>query len=744
MPLFELQTPDGKTYEVEAPDMQSAVEAIGQMAPQQAPEADPQQFARQAAGMNHQQMVEAYRATRPGDPWGDFLAQRLQQPMQGETPQQAAVRAGGAGSTDATNMSGTGKAAATFLQGVPFVGEYSDEALGAVAPYIGPNSAEDATRAIRMGRDDFEQQRPKTSLGLKIGGGVAGSIPALAVAPWYIPQTLGGQAAYGLAAGATLGAAEGAVSGYGSGTDDQSRGDNAQSRALIGGGLGGLLGTAAPFIGRGVTTGARWALDKLNLARQANQAGLSRPSYEIMTRAMDADGSLNGPGAQRLLAAGPDAMLADAGPNARTLLDATIQKSGKAGVEAGQAVERRATKANQIVTGALDSTLGRPQGIQTMETGIRQGSAAARGSAYDAAYNAPINYATNEGKNLQKTLRRVPGSVIAEANRLMQIEGVRSKQIMATIAPNGTVTYKRLPDVRQLDYITRAINQAAESGDGAGALGGQTTLGRAYQGLSRDIRQALRGLVPEYGVALDTAAEPIAARQALLFGEKLFNRGTSRDEVANTLAGMSQAERQQASAGLRSYIDEKLSNVTRAISDGNMDAREAIAAVRDLSSRANREKVAALVGPQEASRMFKAIDQATTALDLRAGVAQNSKTFARTEMDRTVRDYTDSGVLNAARSGEPLNAGKRMVQNLLGGTPEAKQAVSDKVYAEIARALVSSNPQSILGNLQHIAQQNPKNAAIARQIGSLLGGFGFAAPAYQAGTQALLGMGQSR
>lgn len=740
MPTFEITGPDGSVYQIDGPDEAGALNALKKHLGVAAPAVNGQEFAAKAAGMNRQQMVDAYRQTRPGDPWGDFLAERIQQPMQGETPEQAATRAGGTGTTDAVDMGTAGRAAATFLQGVPFAGEYTDEALGAVAPYIGPNSQEDATRAIRLGREQFQQDNPKTALGLQIGGGVVGSVAAAGALPWYAPSTLGGQALYGMGAGGTLGAAEGAVSGYGSGTDDQTRVANAQERAIIGGGLGTLLGAAAPFVKKGAGDATRWALDQFNVARQARQAGLSRPSFEIMTRAMDADGSLNGLGAQRIAAAGPDAMLADAGPNARTLLDTTIQKSGPAGNLAGQAVEQRATKANTVVRDALDSTLGRPQGIQSMERGIRQGSSSARSNAYDTAYNAPINYAAPEGKTLQKMLRRVPGNVINEANRLMQIEGMKSKQIMATIAPNGSVTYKRLPDVRQLDYITRAINQAAESGDGAGALGGQTTLGRAYQGLSRDIRQTLRGLVPEYGNALDTAAEPIAARQALLFGEKLFNRSTTRDEVANTLAGASQAERQQAMQGLRSFIDEKLANVTRVVSDGNMDAREAIAAVKDLSSRANREKVAALVGQQEAARMFNAIDQAATALDLRAGVAQNSKTFARTEMERTVKDYTDSGVVSAVRSGEPINASKRVVQNLLGGTPEAKQAVSDKVYDEIARALISPNPQAILGNLQRIARQNPKNAAIARQVGSLLGNFGFVGPAYQAGTQTLLGL----
>ena len=732
MPVYELKTPDGRSFEVDAPNATAALKSLQGIS----------DFPRRAAGLSHSQMVDEYRKTKPGDMWGDYLATQLSKPQPGETQKQADVRAGGVGSTDRVDLPQYGKAAATVLQGAPFVGEYADEALGWVADKIGIQNKDVATNAIRAGQQDLSDNNPKSSLGLKIGGGLAGAAVTAGVAPWYVPKSLGMASLYGGGLGSLFGTLEGAISGYGSGTDSTSRVENAKDRAVIGGGIGAVTGAAAPWVSRGIGSAVRWGLDRFNVAREAAQAGLSRPSYELLTRAMDADNSLAGTGSARIAAAGPEGMLADAGPNAEALLDVAMQRGGPASNTARQAIEGRATRAGAQVNDALDNALGVPRGMDTMETNIRRGSAAARGNTYAAAYARPIDYAAPAGRNLEGLLGRIPGDVIGRANRLMQLNGEQSQQIMARIAPDGSVTFERMPDVRQLDYITRALNLSAESGEGAGALGGQTALGRAYQNLSRDIRRTLRGLVPEYGLALDTAAEPIAARQALQFGERLLSSSITRDEAATTIAAMSRAERRHAASGVRSFIDEKIANVTRALTDTNMDAREAIKAVKDLSSRASREKVVALIGQNEADTLFRQIDRAARSLELRANVATNSKTFVRTDTDRTIRNSTTDGVINSIRAGEPLTSTKKVIQSLFGGTEDDNLARMDAVYSELATALTRNNPQQILQNLQRIAATNPRNAQIAAAIGNSLGYPVFGPAAYQTGTQALQGRGR--
>lgn len=695
------------------------------------------EFPRRAAGMNHQQMVDEYRNTKPGDAWGDYLAGQIEKPMQGETPEQAQTRAYGTGSTDRVDMSGTGKAAATFLQGVPFAGEYMDEGLGWVAGKMGLQSQEDATNAIRGAQADMDQNNPKTAMALRAGGGVAGSAVGAGVMPWWAPQSLGNQMLYGATVGGAGGAAEGAVSGYGSGTDPESRKANAKSRAPISGLIGGVVGGAAPAVAQGV--GALWrrGQDWLTLRREAAAAGMDRPAYEHVIRALEADDAFSPQGAQRLAAGGNEAMLADAGPSTQTLLDAAQQTTGPGtGLSRGR-IEDRAGRAGLQVNDALDNSLGVPRGMDTMEEGIRTGTQAARTNTYNAAYAAPINYADPRGQQLEQMFADIPTDVLRAANRIMVARREpASAQILLRTMPDGSIIPERLPDVRQWDYITRAMNDLAEGAEGRGALGGQTAVGSGFQDWSRDIRTRLRDLVPEYGTALDTAGDAIANRQALRFGETMLSPATTRDEVMRMLDGITAPERQQIAAGVRSTIDEKLANVTRALTDPNMDAREAMKAVKDLSSRASREKITALIGQQEADTFFTQFDQAARGIELRANMANNSRTAVRTRAQREIDDSVNGGVANSLRQGEPVNLAKAFWQRAFGGTKADQLVRSDRVWQQIADALTAPRPQGALTALNTISQVAPRNAAMGQAAG--VAAAGIAAPAgYSAGTQAL-------
>lgn len=628
--------------------------------------------------------------------------------------------------------------AAKTLQGIPFAGEYTDEAMGWVGESLMGNP--NATRQARALQNN--DMGWGTDLAAGAVGGVASAAATLPMLPLraagaMMPASVGGRAVALAPVGGVVGGAEGAVSGYGSGTDPESRKENAKTGAMIGAGVGTGLGLASPVIGEGVKRGANAVFDWATINKRAQNAGFSPESIKLLANALEGDDALTGVGAQRMRDAGPGAMVADAGPGMRSILDVAIQKSGPGGRIARQNVEQRAADSLGTMNNALDASLGRPQGVTATETGIRKGSASGRRTAYDAAYSSPINYSDPAAMDLQTILKRVPGNAIAAANNLMRVEGVQSKQILAKIGQDGSVTYERLPDVRQLDYITRGLKEVADQADGQGKLGGQTATGRAYGNLAKEIRDTLGGLVPEYRNALATAADPIRRREALRTGEGALSPSVARDEFRETLQGITPAERDAMKQGVRSRIDDALANVTRAVSDGNMDAREAIKAARDLSSRAAREKIADLIGQSEANNLFSQLDQATKALELRAGVADNSKTFARTSLDNDIKNQLRGGPISALSRGEPVNATKRLVQALTGKTPEADLAKEQSIYTDLARILTEKRGPDAMraaGQIATLVKQYPNNVSRARALARLLTAGG-AVSSYQGLTQ---------
>lgn len=629
---------------------------------------------------------------------------------------------------DSPISTGIGDRVRAFARGVPVLGGMADEANAATSALFGGDYQKrlDYERARDTG---FDEAHPKESIGLQIGGGLASGVGIAArVAPalWAAPRAVA--LGSGAAGGATLGAA-----------DSFTRGEGLQDRsekALAGGAIGGLFGLAAPVVGKGISTAWNAAADRIGQSQALRSLGLTRPSRDVLIRALEADGSLNGSGARNIAAAGPDAMLADAGPSAAGVLDTAVQRGGPAARVASEAVENRANAAAGRITGALDNTLGQPRGIASTETALREGSQPARSAAYDAAYSTPIDYAAPEARDLERLLGRLPANVIAKANNLMNLEGVESRQIMARIHEDGRVTYQVMPDVRQLDYITRALNDVAQAGDGAGALGGYTAEGRAYGNLARNIRDRLRQVVPEYGTALDTAAEPIAARNALQLGARILSPVMARDEVAQAVEGMSRSELDHVRQGIRSQVDEAIANVRRTVSDPNIDARQAVKALKDLSSDAAREKVRLVVGDDAAASLFRDLDEAARAFDLRAATAQNSKTFARTATNDIVQRATEPGATGLLAEGKPALAAKALVQALMGTGEAARTGRQDRIYSELVRALTEPRGPDAERLAQDIARlRNVRGTGqrAGRAAGTLISGavYGGGVPAFE-------------
>ena len=572
---------------------------------------------------------------------------------------------------------------------------------------------ERALTAERGQQEQFREENPALAMGAEAAGALTTAV-ATPIGMLGAPvRGAGGVMNAGRAGG--TGFSLGGLYGFGSGEGGaRERLESAILPATIGGGVGVL----APAVGAGIGRLTQRAME----SRPAATAGLSRPSYRMLSNTLSDDTTMGG-GMSRVRQAGPDAMVADAGPATTSMLDGAARHRGGMQI-ALPAVEGRATQANVAVNRALDDALGPPRGIASTTRGLRQGTAAARSDAYGAAYAQPINYASDAGREIESIVsRRVPPRAIDQANALIRAEGGTTPQILASVADDGSVAFRELPNVRQLDYVTRALNDVAAEADGQGALGGTTNMGRIYGNLSRELRGLMREAVPEYATALDTAAQPIAARNALQMGNRLLSRTITRDDAAEMLSGMSVAERRFVAQGVRAQIDETLANVRRTMTDPNVDARQAVQAIKDLSSQANRDKLRLLLGNDAADALFREMDQNAMALNVRAAVAENTKTAPRIEFRDTLRAVTREGPINALRRGEVVNVPRSAWQTVTGASPAGEARVTERMAGELAEALTGPRGQDAVDLVSDILMSGQRSAAVseeARQLAQML------------------------
>lgn len=612
-----------------------------------------------------------------------------------------------------------------LVEGTPFIGSYLDEAIGAVA---GP----EATQGVRALSSAMEEVRPGQSLALNLGGAGIGTAATIAATPArlaaaLVPSTSARMLpSVGRAAATTglLGAVEGGIYGAGLG-EGAGRAETAGTGALFGGLLGGALGGAAPVVAAGAENVAG-LFRRSDVAKIASDLGISREAATVIKNTFDQGGDIAAARAA-IQRAGSEGMLADAGFAAQALLDASAATGGRAGQIAREAVEGRMTRTGEALDKTLDTVLGTaPLGPRTAVDAIAERTAPARELAYTTAYQTPINYAAPQGMKIEEVLGRVaPDDLIAgivEANKEMRSRGMVNQQIMAVLDASGNVQFLReMPNVQQLDEIKKALQKIAY--DNTDDFGRLTGTGQRYARLAGELRDAVADAVPDYRTAVSIGGDKLAEERAFMLGRDLLSSRTEIEDIGFELGKKpSAAQVEAAKSGLRSYIAKVLGDVRAVPSDMNLDARQVVKAVTDMSSDNSRAKIRALMGA-EADALLKQVDEAAQSAVVRTALATNSKTAIRGNIKQTVDELTTPGVLGQAMAGDPINTSKAIIQAVTGQTEEFTAQQRQRIFEDIARALTEKKGKTALSALNYLEQAmrgQPLTAAqnefLARQI----------------------------
>jgi len=582
------------------------------------------------------------------------------------------------------------------------LGLVGDEAAAAADSLTGRGSYDDRLASYRGDERQFREENPTLAFGSEFlpaflpGAGLATAMGKVG--------TTAGRVGLGLLGGAAAGGTQGFMEGEGGWSN---RLNNAVIPAALGGAIGGALEPAGMLasaawrrLGPGASAAARTATQRM---------GLDDTAARIVGNAVERDLPY---AADNLANAGPDAVNGMVGRNTKGLLDWIANRPGEAGAFVGDRVEGIAARAGQKFSGLLDDVFGQPQGVARTTRNIMQSTADERREAYGEAYERIIDFATPQGQQIEDLLSRVPESAIRDAERLMRAEGVASAQILASVADDGAVRFTSMPDVRTVDYITRALRDMGGFGTGTGK-----DAGSAFTRLAGQIRGTLDQIVPEYGAARAAGRDAIVNREAVQFGSDLLRRNTPIDVAQDAIEGMGDAELTFARQGVRDYFREIMANVKPALLDQNMDAREALDPLKQILSGAGKDKLTALLGPDEAARVIQNAQEAFTALNLRASVIRGSATAPRQMAEQVL----DEGVPRTF--GEALEGGSGLLGSMVTATRPLMDSAAlqramrkDGVASSVARALMAP------------VRTMPDNSLMVQQL----------APAIRAGDQAAL------
>lgn len=582
--------------------------------------------------------------------------------------------------------------AASAIKGVPFVGSYIDEIIGQFSP--------EAAQATRAAQEAREIVAPVTTGISRAGVGLATAIPAAIAAPAISVTPLGtsllSRVAAGTGLGAGVGALEGAIYGYGEGATPQEREEAARQQALFGAGAGAVLGPLGPTIGAigGKIRGRQVSAPAREIGRQV---GAKEQALGLISEAARMDAPTAAANLQR---AGRYGSLGQMGPATRNLLDLAASSTSEGAAIARQNIEEVAGLAGSQFNDLLDVSLGGPQAAQQLQDLLMEGTATVRRTEYDKAYQAPIDYATAQGRKLQELLGRLDSDVIARAERLMRLEGQPSRQILAQLDDAGNVIgFETLPDVRQIDYITRALKDVSPTAapEEKGVL----------RALSGDIRKTLDEIVPQYKTARDIAGDVISLRDAIDFGSKMLNPKTTRYEVQQVVDGMSKSELTGLKQGLRSQIDEMMANAKASLTDPNQDAREMIKPLKDMLSRASKEKITIILG-DEAPAFLRQLDEVYSAMSMRAGVAQQSKTAIRDMAKEAARERIEPTMGQLMGERGPFTGAFEALRREATQTPSQQRAF-ETLMGEIAEPLTRQKDLTqLLQQMQQLRQAAPQ------------------------------------
>lgn len=602
----------------------------------------------------------------------------------------------------------------TLMSNMPFLRGYTPDIFSA--------GAGDAAspELVNLAVSARKREAPVTSA--LSGMAAAAPLAAVAGAP-VVGGNILRQMLFGGATAAAAGGAEGVVAGYGAGGTERALEEG--KAGAIG---GGLFGTALP--GVGAVAGAAYGryLEK-PFKSVLEEIGFKGKAAEIAKDflAMDAADAVENVGT-----AGPYGTVATMGPSTSSLLDYVANTPGEGANIVRSNLKESANDAATDLRDTMDILLGKPKGdAVSQKTDIMEASRDARKATYGEAYDAVIDATTAEGRLATTLFNQVPPRIVARINETLSLEGLPTivrpgryteaefnalqasgqplQNVNVRTAPDGSYIVESVPTIENIDDVSRVLyNMSRGITEDPGAK-------MALQSLSMQLRQAADQISPAFKKARAEGKSAIDQRMAVDFGDSLLNPRVTREEVNRVLAGMGPTEISQVKQALRNRLDELAANARKSpTGQQEQEVIEALAQLRVMGSRANAEKLRALLGEEDFKTFSDQINATQGALMMNAAIATNSKTYIRGMVNDRVKQIVGASLgEEIGKQGVMPTIVSKTSDALLSGAPEAERVRA--VGAELAPVLTRRmTPEDLLAQARALEAATPALSRAAR------------------------------
>lgn len=675
MPTFELQTPQG-SFEVEAPDQQTAIRALSQMG---ASGDSPEMAARKRQGLSPDAP-----AFNPPD-------------VSGYDPQ--------TGNVD--KMGALGTFMSSGAEGVPIAGPLLDAGVNAASAGIGSMMTGDPYSKVKGQienmRDVGNQENPLARMGGNVAGALAvlGPIGATETGGWALgvngPSLVGRTGMSMLSSGGI------------SAADTAARGGSLND-VLKSGAIGGGLGAAFPLVGAGLSKGIGAGVDYLgNLIRSAKAPAseaerrlgiaLRRDAGTAMTPADEATArSANVPltnvdrGGETTRALARSA--ANQSPEARSAID-------------NMASDRFAGQGSRAVD-FVRKLVGSNVDDLSFQDAIANAARKANKPAYDLAESKPAAQAmwnADLSRLMQApAVQRAAMSATTRGANRAAVEGfvpIRNpfmvkdgKLTFATDAQGNVIK----PTLRFWDQVKRNLDGEI----GKAKRAGDNTLAADMTALKKQLVDTLDTAVPEYKAARQGAAGFFGAEDALDAGRKFANTPRAIPEAKRAFMKFNSLDRKAFETGYASELIDKIKASSDRVNVIN----------QTFKSQAARESMGMVFGPQK-MKQIEAYVRVEDLVDRVRGAMGNSTT-ARQLVELGIgggTGYAVTGDWKGAVAGAALVRGPRYIQG----------QIEQNVMKELGKLLAKDDP-ALVQKLVSNAALSPKymkaleNVATALQI----------------------------